>query len=81
VNYRLSEDVIKLGDDAPTLLSVLANDDFAARFPGLTKTGDDGYRSFKQSVAAMKNLIATSELIVRHESLEQRVETLEAKVG
>jgi hypothetical protein len=74
VNYRLKKQVNSQGDDAPTLLSVLADDDFAARFPGLTKTDDDGYRSFKQSVAAMKTIIAVSELI-------QRVEAMEAKLN
>jgi hypothetical protein len=74
VNYRLIESVERQGDDAPTLLSVLADDDFAARFPGLTKTGDDGYRSFKQSVAAMKAIIALSEAL-------QRIEGLEAKLN
>jgi hypothetical protein len=74
VNYRLIESVEKLGDDAPTLLSVLADDDFATRFPGLTNKNADGYRSFKQSVAAMKTIIAVSELI-------QRVEAMEAKLS
>jgi hypothetical protein len=74
VNYRLIESVERQGDDAPTLLSVLADDDFAARFPGLTKTGDDGYRSFKQSVASMKALIALSEALNRIEALEAKID-------
>jgi hypothetical protein len=80
VNYRLIESVEKQGDDAPTLLSVLADDDFATRFPGLTKTGDDGYRSFKQSVASMKGLVALSEALSRIETLEDRIAKLEAKM-
>jgi hypothetical protein len=77
VNYRLKDAVERQGDGAPTLLSVLADDDFAARFPGLTKTGEDGYRSFKQSVASMKGLVALSEALTRIEQLETRLAQLE----
>ena len=79
--YRLIKNVEADGDNAPTMLGVIAQDLEAAGMNGLVKdkvneaTGEE-YKSVKYSILYMKAVKALQEAMDRIETLEAEVATL-----
>jgi hypothetical protein len=80
--YRLIKNVEVHGDEALTMLGVIAQDLEAAGMNGLVKsnvnevTGEE-YKSVKYSILYMKAVKALQEAMEKIEALESRIETLE----
>ena len=87
VNYKLREDVARLGAAAPSMIGVIAQE-LEAVCPGLVYETDDcdglnqptgtSTKSVKQSIMYMKAVKALQEAMSRIESLEARIAILEA---
>jgi hypothetical protein len=90
-NYKLKADVSKYGEDAPTMLGVIAQDIEDAGMGGLidetymSSSDEDGNiieetektKTVKYSILYMKAVKALQEAMERIEQLETRIETLE----
>ena len=79
-NFRMKADVAAKGDDAPTLLGLVAQD-VEAISPGLVEHNTESsfpHRQLKDSVMYMKAFFALGEAMNRIEALEAKVAALEA---
>ena len=79
-NFRMKADVVVDGDDAPTLLGLVAQD-VEAISPGLVEHNTESsfpHRQLKDSVMYMKAFFALGEAMNRIEALEAKVAALEA---
>jgi len=79
-NYRLIRDVERLGDDAPVLLGVVAQEVEAAGMGGLVANRDNHPKSVKQSILYMKAVGALQEAMGRIETLESTNAELTARI-
>jgi hypothetical protein len=77
-NYRFIDEVEEKGDDATTLLGVVAQELEEAGMTGLVESKEDQPKTVKTSIIFMKALKALQEAQTKIETLESKVAALES---